>query len=168
MFQGSVVWRGIVYTILMLLGKLLTGLWLVRFSLPLLTVPSITNPSLFRRTSRVLGVSETASNVPVSQQGTVLLGPPLVSQANKINATTVPGTEASNYMEPATLVRSHLRKIPRLSKPLSLYPASILGTAMVSRGEIGFLIASVAESRGIFAHHSSQATEGASGSRRSS
>lgn len=39
----------------------------------------------------------------------------------------------------------------KLSKPLSLYPAAILGSAMVSRGEIGFLISAVAESNGIFA-----------------
>jgi Kef-type K+ transport system membrane component KefB len=33
----------------------------------------------------------------------------------------------------------------------SLYPASILGLAMVARGEVAFLIASVAQSTGIFA-----------------
>ena len=38
----------------------------------------------------------------------------------------------------------------RLPRPKSLYPASILGCAMVARGEIGFLISAVAESRGIF------------------
>ena len=38
----------------------------------------------------------------------------------------------------------------RLPKPKSLYPASILGCAMVARGEIGFLISAVAESRGIY------------------
>lgn len=35
-------------------------------------------------------------------------------------------------------------------KPKSLYPASILSLAMVSRGEIGYLIASLAESNKIF------------------
>lgn len=39
---------------------------------------------------------------------------------------------------------------PTPTKPFSLYPASILGLAMVARGEIGFLISSVAESRGVF------------------
>lgn len=32
MFRGSIVWRGIVYTVLMAFGKLVCGLWLVRFS----------------------------------------------------------------------------------------------------------------------------------------
>ncbi|KAF4243336.1 hypothetical protein CNMCM6805_001345 [Aspergillus fumigatiaffinis] len=40
-------------------------------------------------------------------------------------------------------------------KPGSLYPASILGLAMVARGEIGYLIASLAEADGIFSPHSS-------------
>ena len=38
----------------------------------------------------------------------------------------------------------------RLPKPKSLYPASILGCAMVARGEIGFLVSAIAESRGVF------------------
>ncbi|KAJ5646103.1 Sodium/hydrogen exchanger family-domain-containing protein [Penicillium lividum] len=32
MFQGSVVWRGVIYALLMVFGKMLTGLWLVRLS----------------------------------------------------------------------------------------------------------------------------------------
>jgi hypothetical protein len=32
MFQGSVVWRGTVYAILMALAKMCTGLWLVQIS----------------------------------------------------------------------------------------------------------------------------------------
>lgn len=38
--------------------------------------------------------------------------------------------------------------LPR--KPRSLYPASIIGLTMVARGEIGYLIASLAETDGIF------------------
>lgn len=38
-----------------------------------------------------------------------------------------------------------------INKPLSLYPAAMLGTAMTARGEIGFLIASLAETTGLFA-----------------
>ncbi|KAJ5376723.1 Sodium/hydrogen exchanger family-domain-containing protein [Penicillium cosmopolitanum] len=32
MFRGSVVWRGLIYSLLMMFGKMVTGLWLVRFS----------------------------------------------------------------------------------------------------------------------------------------
>lgn len=34
MFTGAVVWRGIVFTILMLIGKLVTGIWLIRIAAP--------------------------------------------------------------------------------------------------------------------------------------
>lgn len=53
----------------------------------------------------------------------------------------------------AQSTRSH-RSLP-IAVPRSLYPASLLGTAMVTRGEIGFLIASLAEGQGIFADSSS-------------
>lgn len=39
---------------------------------------------------------------------------------------------------------------PSLPKPKSLYPASILGAAMVARGEIGFLVSAIAQSNGTF------------------
>lgn len=35
-------------------------------------------------------------------------------------------------------------------KPLSVYPGMILGSAMVARGEIGYLISSIAEGGGVF------------------
>jgi hypothetical protein len=87
-FTGSIIWRGLVYAIWMALGKLLCGLWLVRF--PAKTMPDATR-------------------------------------------------------------NDHAREI-QLPRPKSLYPASILGCAMVARGEIGFLISSVAESRGVFSN----------------
>jgi hypothetical protein len=38
----------------------------------------------------------------------------------------------------------------QIDTPISLYPAAILGSAMVARGEIGFLISSVAENKGLW------------------
>ena len=49
-------------------------------------------------------------------------------------------------------------------RPLSLYPAAILGTAMVARGEIGFLIASLSESNRTFAAVPSEGAAGADNS----
>ncbi|KAG4220291.1 hypothetical protein PC116_g31230 [Phytophthora cactorum] len=43
------------------------------------------------------------------------------------------------------------------AKPLSLYPAAIVSCAMVARGEIGFLISAVAESKGVFRRPSDNA-----------
>ncbi|EGP92457.1 uncharacterized protein MYCGRDRAFT_30018, partial [Zymoseptoria tritici IPO323] len=77
MFTPSILWRGIVYSILMVLAKLFCGLCLIRFSGP-----------------------------------------------------SSPGN--------------------RIPKPMSLYPATMLGFAMVARGEIGFLISAIAESKGVF------------------
>ena len=89
MFQGHIIWRGLVYAVLMAIGKLLCGVWLIRLSLP---------PSHI----------ETTKTKSAKKSGTLL------------------------------------------PKPKSLYPASLLGCAMVARGEIGFLISAVAASKGIF------------------
>lgn len=105
LFEGGIVWRGLVYTILMLLGKLLTGLWLVR----------------------------TAKR---------------------------PGF-LSNYTTFERQISPHSTRSSR-----SLYPASVLGTAMITRGEIGFLIASIAESQGIFKDSSSTPSSKRGGSSR--
>lgn len=92
MFRGSIFWRGVVYAILMALGKLACGLWLLRLS----TSAKNTN-----------GVNK--------KKGNKKKGSP--------------------------------KSFPR---PKSLYPASILGCAMIARGEIGFLISALAAANGIF------------------
>ena len=46
------------------------------------------------------------------------------------------------------------KRIPIVPKPRSLYPSAMLGSATIARGEIGFLISSLAESHGIFASSS--------------
>lgn len=126
MFSSSVVWRGLVYTLLMLLGKMLTGLWLVRFPILLSTIMAFV---------KTLGHCRwrcgESRKTPTFMMGTVAEG------GN-------PGEDSRHDASKASV---------KPLKPLSLYPASILATAMVSRGEIGFLIASVAESRGIFANN---------------
>lgn len=50
---------------------------------------------------------------------------------------------------PCSPTRSRLKSFG-LPKPRSLYPAFILGSAMVARGEIGFLVSAIAQSNGIF------------------
>lgn len=132
MFTGTIIWRGLVYTILMFVGKMLTGLWLVRFSTPLSAVVTLLKP-LERLGWHCWG----------SRKATIP-GTPDVTKEHI--SCQVPGFRP----EQTSQSHSHNEAV-RLQKPLSLYPATILGTAMVSRGEIGFLIASVAESKGIFA-----------------
>ncbi|KIW64513.1 hypothetical protein PV04_09441 [Phialophora macrospora] len=107
MFQGPVIWRGLVYTALMAFGKLCCGLWLIRFATPS-PGPRTTGPH------------------------------------------TMPSSPERNE---AKLKRKMTRSRRHLPRPKSLYPASILGCAMVARGEIGFLISALAATNGIFTSH---------------
>ncbi|KAH7116999.1 Sodium/hydrogen exchanger family-domain-containing protein [Dendryphion nanum] len=132
MFNGNIVWRGIVYTILMTSGKLVCGLWLVRiakipdlrFLRSLIKTKLPTMPHIWGRGARK------------GRQG-----------------------EARNHhggQEPVALSESSSRSAPHMQtppapKPFSIHPPLILALAMTARGEIGFLISAVAESKGIFA-----------------
>jgi hypothetical protein len=116
MFTGSVVWRGLVYTVFMTIGKLVCGLWLIRLTNPFTKFQSLAR-SLKSRFTR-------------QQQG-------------------------GNISTQRSRARTTQSKSPK-EKPLSLYPGLILGAAMVSRGEIGYLISSLAEGGGVFANSSTK------------
>ncbi|KAK7419756.1 hypothetical protein QQX98_003128 [Neonectria punicea] len=130
MFSGPVVWRGLVYTLLMTFGKVVCGAWLLRFS-----VTSYFSMKLQSGVARIpkpgmghfWGKSEK---------------PPSNAEASTASSKTSPTTKTqgkkSAHTEPAG------------TKPRSIYPASILGCAMTARGEIGFLISSIAESKRVF------------------
>lgn len=138
MFSGAVVWRGIVYTILMTLSKLACGLCLIRFTSPIIPTRALRKLMPARLSGHAMWPFSTATApskaaaVPGSQAATTT------------QATTT--TAASNAPQPPKA----LSKKPQIPKPMSLYPAAMLGSAMVARGEIGFLISSVAESNGVF------------------
>ncbi|KAI4726058.1 Sodium/hydrogen exchanger [Aureobasidium sp. EXF-10728] len=117
MFRGAIVWRGLVYTMLMILGKLACGLVLVRFTS---TSAKVQLPD-GQQTTETAGHNEPASSQSSAQ----------------------PQTPSANSKRK----RQSPRKLP---KPQSLYPSLMLGSAMVARGEIGFLISSLAESNGVF------------------
>lgn len=125
MFRGSIVWRGIVYTILMAFGKLVCGLWLVRFSMAPLkdsltkTLARLRLPSM----SHFWGKKATKKG---------LSRPAGAQEAQR---------DANGESNPHTSLAR---------KPVSLHPPLILACAMTARGEIGFLISSVAESNGVF------------------
>lgn len=166
MLTGRVIWRGLVYTILMVFAKVICGLWLVRFaSMPRakaiskalpsikLTTFGIKKPSSKRSnatnqdTSRTAVAAAAAAERPqdaTSGQIDNLLrgssaGDP-ISNATSGDASTINTRPAANTT----------RKRSTFPRPKSLYPAAILGSAMVSRGEIGFLISSVAEANEVF------------------
>jgi len=134
MFQGQIVWRGIVYTILMIFAKVVCGLWLVRFSLP----PTNALRALPRK----------------------LKFPPLPhfwgrsSHAEKSNTRPTPDGAApqpeDEQQAPAQSTPASHSHTSTAPKPFSLQPPLILACAMTARGEIGFLISAVAESKGVF------------------
>ncbi|KAL4804990.1 Sodium/hydrogen exchanger family-domain-containing protein [Aspergillus unguis] len=148
MFHGTVVWRGFVYAILMTFGKMCTGLWLVRF-LPVsglaTFVRALTAPLRYAksclRTSKPKDKKGHKEKAQRPEQGEEM------TQTNKASPSEpVSGNqdETTSQQQP----QHHSSSAP--PKPKSLYPASILSLAMVARGEIGYLIASLAESNQIF------------------
>ncbi|PPJ61041.1 hypothetical protein CBER1_02016 [Cercospora berteroae] len=157
LFTGSVVWRGIVYTTLMIFAKVICGAWLIRFgSMP--RAKGISNKllSLVSFPGKCFAFSTSDEKTEPSQPSTGHTGAEIRSRPESAvlrrlshtTATAEASTE-STASTPVALANTP-RKRTALPKPKSLYPSSILGMAMVSRGEIGFLISSVAESRGVF------------------
>ncbi|KFY47148.1 hypothetical protein V494_00140 [Pseudogymnoascus sp. VKM F-4513 (FW-928)] len=152
MFGGSVVWRGIVYTILMLFAKLITGLWLVRLDISLANIIPNVRSSILGSGSKFKwmgGKAKKEGNSTASVADTHELQPQNGSTATPQLPTRGSSTPPSQRSAPTSVVSAVAR--PKNKNPRSLYPAAMLGTAMTARGEIGFLIASIAETTGLFA-----------------
>jgi hypothetical protein len=71
-----------------------------------------------------------------------------------------PGAEADHAARNTAIASAPDHRLA--AKPRSLYPASIIGLAMISRGEIGFLVASIADSNGVFGQSSTGHQDGRS------
>ncbi|KAF2142848.1 uncharacterized protein K452DRAFT_357919 [Aplosporella prunicola CBS 121167] len=167
MFTGSIIWRGIVYTIPMLFGKLVCGIWLIRFSISPYIPEKLKSRRRIPQIPHLWGSAKNAESKkdkkttdaePINKKKATLQKgqQALASQSNNQTASTtheLSSASESHAQRSAASPPSHTSAGPK--KPLSLYPASILGSAMVARGEIGFLISSLAESKGIFSSSSS-------------
>ena len=165
MFSGRVVWRGIVYTILMVFAKLICGLWLVRFA-PMPRAKTLSNllQSINFRSKTPGGKkSPQPDSTSASHQRPQQTTPATRRQSSTIDSPTLDrnrdataaAAALNNIPPPSTTLANSAantsrKRTPSLPRPKSLYPAAILGSAMVSRGEIGFLISSVAEANGVF------------------
>ena len=166
MFTGRVIWRGLVYTILMVFAKIICGLWLVRFaSMPRAkaiprVLPSIklttfglqkssskgsdaTKEEASRTAAATAATNQRPQDAVLRQSNSSLHASPVVDPTSN----TLSGDASAVNTRPAA---NTTRKRTALPRPKSLYPAAILGSAMVSRGEIGFLISSVAEANEVF------------------
>ena len=157
MFTGAVIWRGIVYSVLMAVGKLICGLWLIRFPefterlrqklagfLKLVAQSFSAAPRTSESNRTTNDVNEKHGNAP-EPSGVVGTNPtgPLATTEN--DTASAAGAQNAEPRPPNVATNA--------PKPLSIYPAFIVGFAMVARGEIGFLISSIAQSNGVFSEN---------------
>lgn len=164
MFRGSIVWRGIVYSILMAFGKLVTGLWLVRFSPVLIPnlVTILKKFAAFLRPTKILPRDKGKRKAKRKQPHLELKCQPASNsmtnqQEEDTHESTSPTKRDTSLPTPQ---RENKSSLP--TKPKSLYPPTILGLAMIARGEVGYLIASLAESQGIFSAQESESSTSSS------
>ncbi|KAI1777186.1 Sodium/hydrogen exchanger [Hypoxylon cercidicola] len=179
MFSGDVVWRGIIYSILMAIGKILCGLWLVRFPVSMSglagSIGSFVSSryyalfSRFRRLrkSRPSPPSPRNEAVELVQQPASTTTPQATGMDDETRPTNPRVREPSQEEQQPAPHPGNNDSQPTTpttpAKPLSLYPAAIVSSAMVARGEIGFLISAVAESKGVFRRPSDAPDVAASG-----
>lgn len=115
----------------MIIAKLACGLWLMSFTNPFRALVQLSHkltPKLKRSSKGLVPGAQCAENSSPSD------GAGAAQEGEGRDA--VP-------LEPVT-------DAPKPEKALSLYPACIVGIGMVARGEIGYLISALAESKGIF------------------
>ena len=162
----------------MLSGKLVTGVWLVRIAVSLGTK--------MRKMKAVIGRLEPLllnclglvrlTNDSKSKSTTATEDRESKATLNVRSGHTVDGERRPesfrdrSSQRPSTPPLTSVTSTPPLEtaptmKSRSLYPAAIIGTAMMARGEIGFLIAALAESKGIFASGDVTSAEEDGGSR---
>jgi hypothetical protein len=158
MFSGPIVWRGFIYTLLMMVGKLCCGIWLLPYASPLRAVQRMVKRLV------ALGTRRSGTIAPGGQcAGTGQPSPPApeAPQENKPdNKSQKDGSLEPDPPSPpqaAQPAASSDRTAAGL--PVSVYPACILALSMVARGEIGYLISAVAESSGMFGRESRRADE---------
>lgn len=169
MFRGSVVWRGVVYAVLMAFAKMCTGLWLVRVSpgSGLRAFVRVLKAPLAYTTSCIWGSQSKETRTSEKSPKQRVADSPQENSDSTENSGSNPGPSNSETDADAITTadtstpqqQTQDRPSPLPPKPKSLYPASILALAMTARGEIGYLIASLAESNGIFGDTSQGSSE---------
>ena len=131
MFNGSLIWRGLFYSVLMTAAKLVCGIWLIRFSLPT-TRPNIPLPRIILNSSivcfRGTRKGKTEANGGIELTEATLEAQQRQSRALKPLPPSTSKTETPSNPPPVNLIS------PRPTKPKSLYPSAIIAFAMVARG----------------------------------
>ncbi|CVK97072.1 related to Na+/H+ antiporter [Fusarium mangiferae] len=144
LFTGPIIWRGVIYTILMIMAKLACGLWLMSFKNPFRALVQVSHKLTHKLKSSSKGLvpgAQCAENSSHSDEAGA------AQEGEGRDAVPLePVTDADTSQAPPQVRNS----TPKPEKALSLYPACIVGIGMVARGEIGYLISALAESKGIF------------------
>ncbi|KAF5018637.1 hypothetical protein F66182_9387 [Fusarium sp. NRRL 66182] len=147
LFSGPIVWRGLIYTVLMTIAKLACGLWLISFTEPFRGFAQLIHkftPKL-KRNPKVLVPGAQCTDNPSSSASPDRDG--TIQQTEAHDAVSLGPLGDADAPQSSPQMRN---STPKPENPLSLYPACIVGIGMVARGEIGYLISALAESRGIF------------------
>ncbi|KAJ6444086.1 sodium/hydrogen exchanger family protein [Purpureocillium lavendulum] len=166
MFSGDALWKGVVYAILMCIAKLTCGLCLVRFPgvVPVIRAyikkfklehqgrAHVRTPATELQERAETNATERRAQAPESEHQA---GSSTTEEASAEDVSADGDSSMSEVRAPQTTPSvetrpTNLNASPHPLKPLSLYPAAIMGCAMVARGEIGFLISAIAESQGVF------------------
>lgn len=153
MFTGEIVWKGLVYTVLMMFGKLFCGVWLLRLPEKLKRPKRATSEKDGKKSAVEERQTPTKAAAESDTPTTAVAEPGTSATAatGAASHASIQGTKTSQALpHPDESRRTDKNVDPAGVKPRSIYPASILGCAMMARGEIGFLISSIAESKGIF------------------
>ncbi|KIJ54329.1 hypothetical protein M422DRAFT_221900 [Sphaerobolus stellatus SS14] len=163
MFRASTVWRGFLYALLMFLGKAATGFWLWLIPRPMdiklftKSSKSHENKTLKSQATEAQGKEKGTikqSNIMNTsvEESTILESDPSLSQTG----LRTPPSEEVNPMtsakdeSPSRTTGSRASELVPTQNSLRAYGPLLLGTAMTARGEIGFLIASIGATHGIF------------------
>lgn len=153
MFERDIVWRGLVYSLLMAFSKLVTGIWLMRTGLDLSTFFDFGSHVL--RSVRSWLSRITSSKSKKSEENGILRPTTRLTANGRVQSDY--GTTFSDPPRRSRLSYFRSRSSQDEStSSRSLYPASVTGLAMIARGEIGFLISSLAEGEGIFSRADSR------------
>ncbi|KAF8527399.1 Na+/H+ antiporter [Hysterangium stoloniferum] len=149
MFRGPVLWKGLTYSLLMFLAKAATGVWLWIIPAPLKPFANCcSNRGKVRRRPSSVARPHSVSSI---RGGSFNINSPSITP--KVNSR-----DLSSDIQTDSPVLSGDIELPQSNEHLSHAPL-LLGMAMVARGEIGFLIASVAASEGVFSPASRSSDE---------
>lgn len=151
MFSGAVVWRGMVYAVLMAVAKLACGIWLISFASPLHAILRLFKKVSIQdkvKSERLAQGKQCAASVS-DIKDTHMRQPQTQTTTSETRAAATTATANGNIVPK--------NASPNPEMPVSVYPACILASAMVARGEIGFLISALAEANGILGRSSDAA-----------